>query len=164
VRLGLPPRAPHFGALDILQGPRFALGMLLNQQAQSVLFGMYLFLALFLLRVVVRKVWLAGALLVIVDMGLTLAVSTTSPALDGAEILIVSASMLFLLVRFGLLSAIGAIFYSEALDLFPLTADFSAWYAGTSAFALLVVGALAVYAFHTALAGKPAFRLELLGD
>jgi hypothetical protein len=26
------------------------------------------------------------------------------------------------------------------------------------------VGALAVYAFHTALAGKPAFRLELLGD
>ncbi|PYV12910.1 MAG: hypothetical protein DMG07_15995 [Acidobacteria bacterium] len=164
VRLGLPPRTPHFGTLDVLQGPRFALGMLLNQQAQSVLFAMYLFLALFLLRLVVRKVWLAGASLVIVNLGLTLAVSTASPAVDAAEILIVSASMLFLLLRFGLLSAIAAIFCSEALDLFPLTADFSAWYAGTSAFPLLVVGALAVYAFHTALAGKPAFRLELLGD
>jgi hypothetical protein len=43
----------------------------------------------------------------------------------------------------------------------PATANFSAWYASGPIFALLVVAALAVWGFHTALAGRPIFSREL---
>ena len=42
----------------------------------------------------------------------------------------------------------------------PLTADFSAWYAGSVIFALVSVAALAIYGFHTTLAGRPVFKGE----
>ena len=41
--------------------------------------------------------------------------------------------------------------------MFPLTADFSVWYAGASLFALLSVAAMAAFAFHASLAGRPLF-------
>jgi hypothetical protein len=43
------------------------------------------------------------------------------------------------------------------LGLFPITADFSVWYAGASVFALLSVAAMAAFAFHSSLAGRPLF-------
>jgi hypothetical protein len=41
--------------------------------------------------------------------------------------------------------------------MFPITADFSVWYAGASLFALLSVAAMAAFGFRTSLAGRPLF-------
>jgi len=38
----------------------------------------------------------------------------------------------------------------------PMTLDFSTWYAGSTILALGFAVALAVYGFHTSLAGRPA--------
>jgi hypothetical protein len=63
------------------------------------------------------------------------------------------------MLRFGLLALIASSFVFELLLLFPITPDFSVWYGGASLFALLSVAALAAFAFHSSLAGRP-----LLGD
>jgi len=49
-----------------------------------------------------------------------------------------------------------------ALTDFPLTTDFSAWYAGSSLFAIASVLTLAAYAIYTALAGRPLFNAGFL--
>ena len=43
-----------------------------------------------------------------------------------------------------------------------ITADFSAWYAGSTIFTLAFIVALAGFAFHTALGGRPLFQAKLL--
>jgi hypothetical protein len=50
------------------------------------------------------------------------------------------------------------------LVLFPITSDFSAWYAGSAIFTLVCVVALTGYAFHTALGGRPLFKAGFLEE
>jgi hypothetical protein len=113
----------------------------------------------FLLRVILRKEWLAAAVFVLffavpsfLDGGL----------ISGAFALVVAAVVIFLFLRFGLLALVFANYFGHCLQ-FPLTTDSSAWYAGTSLFVLSVLAALAIYGFRIALAGRPMFsgmRLE----
>ena len=63
-----------------------------------------------------------------------------------------------LLVLFAL---VAALFVTTVFDSFPVTLDFSAWYIGASVSALAVVAGLAVYGFHTSLAGRPLFKDDL---
>jgi hypothetical protein len=49
-------------------------------------------------------------------------------------------------------------FVNNVLIDFPLTADFSVWYASSAIFILAIVLALTAYAFHTAVAGQPVFK------
>jgi hypothetical protein len=53
---------------------------------------------------------------------------------------------------------------ASVLVLFPITADFSAWYAGSAIFTLVCIVALTGYAFHTALAGRPLFKAKFLEE
>ena len=45
---------------------------------------------------------------------------------------------------------------------FPLTTDLSAWYSGSTVFAVAIVLSLTAYAFHTAVAGRPLFKAAFL--
>jgi hypothetical protein len=60
------------------------------------------------------------------------------------------------------LALIAAFLVSAFLGKFPLTADFSTWYAGTSVFAMASVLALTAYAVYTALARRPLFNAGFL--
>ena len=73
-----------------------------------------------------------------------------------------TAVILVLLMRFGLLATTAAFFFLYALSSFPITLDFSTWYAGATLTGMLTAVAVAGYGFHTALAGRPLFRDELL--
>ena len=70
--------------------------------------------------------------------------------------------MVFILTRFGVLVLIVAFSVDTALQDFPLTADLSTWYAGSSLFAIASVLALTAYASYTALAGRPLFKTGFL--
>jgi hypothetical protein len=48
--------------------------------------------------------------------------------------------------------------------LFPVTSEFSAWYAGDFVLALVISLALAVYGFYTSLAGQSLFHGSLLKE
>jgi len=54
------------------------------------------------------------------------------------------------------------IFVSSVLPEFPVTSDFSNWYAGANIFALLSVLLLGAWSFHTSLAGRRLFQEGLL--
>ena len=68
-------------------------------------------------------------------------------------------ALTFVLRRFGLLAgAVGALWPGIVTHV-PLTADLSSWYAAPTIMALVVLGAVAIYGFRVALAGRSAIRL-----
>jgi hypothetical protein len=66
--------------------------------------------------------------------------------------------------RFGALTLYSTFFFSFLSGGFPLTSDFSNWYAGRTLFAFVVIMSLAIYGFYTSLAGQPLLKGELLED
>jgi hypothetical protein len=81
---------------------------------------------------------------------------------DFVAIPLLSAPLVFILTRFGVLALIVALSVGTTLQDFPLTTAFSAWYAGSSLFAIASVLALTAYALYTALAGRPLFKAGFL--
>ena len=65
------------------------------------------------------------------------------------------------MMRFGLAALVVMITVAAVLINFPITADLAAWYSGSGLFALALVAGLSVYAFHTALGGRPLFTDEV---
>ncbi len=135
---------------------------LLAELIGALLVGMILTLILMLLRVVLRRQWLAAATLVLLRA--SVAVGDAHPGIT----LVVEVSIFTLLattlLRFGgLLPTIACIIVGNTLGDVPI-ADFSSscWYASTTVFVLVTILALTVYAFHTAMAGRPMFKAGFL--
>jgi len=117
------------------------------------------FVLIFILRMVLRRDWLAAGAFVAIYVLLGALASTGSPALAALFTAVSTGLLVFAMLRFGLVALIASFFVMVLLQMFPITADFSAWYAGASLFALLSVAALAALAFRASLAGR-----RLLGD
>lgn len=154
------PPIPPFSWDETLRGPRAVAGHLLGASAVSMLLALAFALLFFPLRAILRKEWLAaGAFALIV-----------APLFEGsggpiavAFGLVQAAAIILVFLRFGLLALVFGNFFGHFLE-FPLTADSSAWYAGTSLFLLLALAALAVYGFRIAVAGQPLFSGARLDD
>jgi len=123
-----------------------------------VLSALVWFVLLFVLRTALRRDWLAAAAFVAIYMGLNWVATPASPALAALFGAVQTALLVFVMLRFGLLALIASSFVFELLLLSPMTADFSVWYAGASLFALVGVAAMAAFAFHSSLAGRPLFE------
>lgn len=68
------------------------------------------------------------------------------------------------LVRFGLVALASTLLVEKVFGFAPITLDSSAWYFGRSLVTLALLGALALYAFWTALGRHKAVSLEFLDD
>ncbi|MCH7884324.1 MAG: protein kinase [Planctomycetes bacterium] len=159
-----PPILQGIG-LETLLGGRHLAASLINPFA--VLFALLNLFILFVLRVILRKQWLV--VLVFLLIFTTLTSLGVPPGYHGSALLsyvmfaaLGQVAVLVVLMRFGLLALVAAFMFSFLLGAFPITVDFSTWYAGGSLLAMLAVVAVAGYGFHTALAGRPLFRDELL--
>jgi serine/threonine-protein kinase len=154
-RLGQPALRPSWDALDTMLGLRMLVSYAIGAQLQSAAAGMLFFFLLLVLRLLLHREWLAVAALV--------ALSSIQPALalQAAWWLVVLVEavalviVLVVLVRFGLLAVI-ALEYVLALLNLPLTTDLRSWSAGPTFFVSALILAIAVHAFRTALAGRPA--------
>jgi len=156
-KLGAPPR---IGTTDYLLGARGMATALLYQIPNSVSFTLIFFFLIFLLRVILRKQWLAAGGFTLIFTILKL-LSSDHLWIDGPLVIIVYAVAAIVVVRFGLVALASGIFTADLIGNVPLTTDFSAWYAGATLFPLLFVAALAVWGFYTALAGRPLLKKEL---
>lgn len=162
--LGLAPPQPYPAAVMLaLLGGRYLGGAVIDAATGAVLFSM-LCLGLFLvLRMALRRTWLAGtAFVAVLSMGYLDAGDHLF--LEAAFAAAIGATLLFLLVRYGLVATVACQFLGALLESFPLTLDFSSWYAGISLFCLAVIAALFGYAFFIALGGRPVFREGILKD
>jgi serine/threonine-protein kinase len=147
---------------SLLSGPLEWCSYTLSSVPTFVLEALAEFLALFLLRTLLRKEWIAASafvLLAVTFAVLFLGLSTwTVMPLRAVEYVV----MVLVLMNFGLVSLAVANFVIGFLLTFPITADWSVWYTGASLYPLLVVAALAAFAFQSALAGRKFFPEELL--
>ncbi len=140
-----------------LMGVRGALAGLLALFPDSVLLALLWFVLIFILRAVLRKDWLAAGALVAIYMALNWLTTPAAPLLAALFGAAQTALLVFVMLRFGLIALMASSFVLELLFVFPMTADFSVWYAGTSMFALLTVALMAAFAFRNSLAGRPLF-------
>jgi hypothetical protein len=145
----------------MLGGVRRFLSEILATHLFTVVLVMSLCFALVLLRIILRRQWLAVSLFFLIFTFVN-ATGAGNPYINLAYALLSAAIVSFALIRFGLLATMVASFYQSILLSYPITIDFSSWYAGLSLLGLLLVVSLAVYGFYLALAGRPLFKEEFL--
>jgi len=160
----------QFGALDTglnldsMLDARHMTLVLDRAFVDSIIASLFLLLFFFLLRTLFRRLWLAAAAFIVV-FSLFIFSSTEWGQLglfDWVTVPLFAALLVFILTRFGVLALLVAFSVSTALQDFPLAADLSTWYAGSSLFAITSVLALTAYALYTALAGRPLFKTGFL--
>jgi serine/threonine-protein kinase len=69
-----------------------------------------------------------------------------------------SACIIVAATRFGLLTLTAAMFFVTMFGNYPMTTDFSVWYATSTIFVLVITGAVVAFAFYTSLGGQPVFK------
>jgi serine/threonine-protein kinase len=150
--------APNSPGLDMLMGVRFMASGFVGEVANAIGFAFGTFFLLFLLRLALRKEWIAAvvftALLVVVNGN------------SGKDLwvipvwIVVYAVYTLLLLRYGIVPLIVSVLTADCLLNAPLTLDLSSWYIGASLASLLVFFGIAFYGFRSTVAGKPLFELE----
>ena len=115
---------------------------------------------LFLLRLLARRDWLAVVLYALVCVP----GSFTGNWQVSVRTLLFNGLIAVAMTRYGLVASAVAIFARVALHNFPVTLNFSVWYAGIGLAPLVAVLALAVFAFYTSLGGQKVFQGSLLED
>src|SRR5208337_742568 len=120
--------APAFYSEDYLMGARGALGAWLLHVPLSIQSTLMFFFVLLVLRILLRKEWLA-AIAFVALFALARAAGSNFPTIAvAAQILIYSIAAMIVL-RFGLVALATGIFTADVLLNIPLTADLSSWYA-----------------------------------
>lgn len=125
----------------------------------GVFIGLFFFFLIFLLRIVVRRDWVAVPLFALI-LSIPAVLQDSDPVVQGPLALLVNGLVGFVCVRFGLLAAAVAVFVSTI----PLADNFSPWYMSYMIGMLVFVAALAGWAFHTSLGGEKVFSGSLLED
>lgn len=152
--------APGLYATEYLVGGRQALGAWLFQVPSSILGALEFFFLLLGLKKFLRKDWIAAIVFVAMFTGLN-SLGNAHIAVEIPAHIVVYVIAVLIVYRFGLVPLACAIFTIDMLANVPFTADFSAWYMGTSIFALLSVVALAGWGFAHSLGGEPLWRAEV---
>ncbi|MGD0363711.1 MAG: protein kinase [Bryobacteraceae bacterium] len=155
LRFGSMPNANVF-PLSLL-GVSGAVATFLTLIPNCVVLALVWFVLIFILRVALRRDWLAAGAFVLIYVMLNWLSTPALPVLSALFTAVQTGLLVFAMLRFGLVALIASSFVYELMLMFPLTTDFSAWYAGASLFALLSVAAMAAFAFHTSLGGRPLF-------
>jgi hypothetical protein len=119
---------------------------------------------LVLLRALLRKEWAAAVSWVLLFTVFATAQSSEFGPVDLVGTLIFFALAVFCLIRFGLLTLVTNYVLYGVLRTFPLTTQGSAWYAGISLAGIMLMAAIALYAFYTSLGGRPVFGGAVLEE
>jgi serine/threonine-protein kinase len=152
---------PGTGPVDAITDIRSGVSNLLSEFQTDILVGVGFLFFFFLVRLLVRRQWIA----VLVVAGLLIALFTSSsnhPVAELSTTILLSASIVYVMVRFGLLVFV---FYMVGQDLINSawpTLALSAWYSGRMIVMSVLVIAISLYAFRTALAGRPIFGDKFL--
>jgi serine/threonine-protein kinase len=145
---------PQFFPTANLNGFGAAVAWFFNWLRNGLLVAQGVLLLLCLLRVLLRKQWLASMAFVSLWELAALTGNERSLVIAAVMMLIMSGGMVLLLTRFGLLAPTAA-FVGVALFEAFFTTDFGSWYGQSSLFAIIVVGGLALLAFRLSLGHQP---------
>jgi serine/threonine-protein kinase len=142
-----------------LDGVRWVVSGLLTTAGGAVFFAVSLVLLPLFLRAVVRKTWIA-ALGAIVLYGLLPLASSEYPLeqwFGVAAAVINTALLLIVLLRFGFVATLVALFVRSLSEQMPLSLSFGEWTARNGLLVFAVLVGLMAYGCRVALAGRPVF-------
>jgi predicted Ser/Thr protein kinase len=152
---GEAPAVPTF-FLSPMSSMRHVFESLFGTLWAGVGIALTLTFVIFLLRLILRRDWLAfGAFLLV-----AVAVGDVKQVSGLVVTIILYSAVILTLVRFGLLSA-GAVIAVSSWSV-SAAAPIDMWYGYIVWLPLCTVAALALYAFHVSLAGRPILREALL--
>jgi serine/threonine-protein kinase len=143
-----------------LSGVRYAASDVLFVAQRAVWLAFVFVVVLLVLRILLRRAWLAYLALTIVY--LVVGTQSGPPQLRIPIVAVSVALGLFVLMRFGVLGLVATFFVCKVIGTVPLATDFSAWYAGSALPALVAFLGLSIYGFYTSLGGQPLVRTDLL--
>ena len=121
---------------------------------------LFLFIALLLLRLLLRRTWLAVG---IHWMLYSLVYASAFP-MGFLTIPIFIALWYVFFFRFGWVTILVATLTGDLLAGYPLTTDLSAWYSHATVLIAVFCLALTIYGFTVSLAGRPVFKNLLAED
>jgi serine/threonine-protein kinase len=150
--------------LESLMGTRFGAGFPVYGITMVLQGTLGAFLFLFILRLVLRKVWLTGVAFILLSVMVQLLQQSGNLALDIPLACAMYGLIVLVYLRWGLLAGAAAMWANGTLWNAIVTSDLSSWYAGETIFGLVLVLATAAYGFHTTLAGRPLFQSDLLRE
>jgi Protein kinase domain len=152
--------SPELLSSEYLTSVRSGLGVWFAQIPQSIIGTLQFFFMFLIAKIVLKRDWLAT--LVIVSIFVTAkSLGSDYLVVEMASSIVVYLILALIVFRFGLVSLACAIFSVDLLANVPFTGDISAWYFGTTTFALLSVVALAVWGFYHSLGGKPLWQADI---
>ena len=150
---------PGSGDLGMLSGIGHVASSALGHMAGGIMFAFATFLLMFLLRLILRKDWLAAVGFVAICV-LIKGLGTDEGLWILPVMALVYVAFVVLLLRYGIVPLVISIFTADVLLSAPLTLDFSVWYIAYSLVALLIVLAVAAYGFHSTVQGKRLFDFD----
>jgi serine/threonine-protein kinase len=162
-RAGWVGPLPQTQALVALRGGRFAFGEIFSVLLSRLSIALGLMMLFLLLRMMLRRTWIAAAVLCLLQAALT---GLNFTALGGprAGALgfglsgLAMAITIFLLVRFGLVALLALTVFSGLGQVSPVTFDASSPHFTTGLLFTLVAWSLAFYGWKTSLAGRPLLQ------
>jgi predicted Ser/Thr protein kinase len=147
--------------LDQLMGTRFIGSAGFSALYVGLISAQQMFVLMFLCRACLRRPWLAT--LAFVGLVVPLAAAASFSQGDWIESIVIVLMVVFIvlmMVRFGLLALVVAGAVGVFIERGLLTNDFGAWYGESSLVVVVVVSALAVWAFRTSLGGRPLLSTD----
>ncbi len=143
------------GSLNLALGARHWIGGNATVLANALRVSMIGFFAIFGLRVLVRRDWVAAllgaAFFTILEGGVTAFIDWKIAA---AIYLVVYAVLILMLLRCGLVAALACFFFVNSLSAITIGADWRAWYAPSGLATMLLLLGIALFAFWRSLGNR----------
>jgi serine/threonine-protein kinase len=152
---GNPGAAPGDFVSTVLLGAHGVAARVVLVLIGTMASGFAGFFLFFLVRLLIRRDWVAGAAIVAL-FGALNGIGDHS-WLSAVIAMTIWSLLLFALLRFGIVALMSMGAFLSIGGAFPLTAQASAWYAGAGLVGVVLLLGLAVYAFYTSLGGQPVF-------
>lgn len=135
--------------LFLLTGTRQWFAGIANRASDALQLGLIVFFALFVLRQILRRNWIAAIVAaVIFSLVENDLANSLSWQIELAAYILLFSALIFCLLRFGLVVAVSAVFFLNTINGATVGTDFSTWYAPTGLVTLALVLAIALYAFR----------------
>ena len=148
LRVGPVEPVPLTPVLDPLLGSRYIVTAGFGLLYSSIVSALGVFVLLFLLRLVLRREWLAVGVFILLVAGASAAGSDV-PWLQGPLAALMVGVAIAALLRFGLVAYIVGNFVTSSLTVgFPLADDPSKWYSGPTLAVMIGLSGAVIYAYR----------------
>ncbi len=154
--------APNFGDLTFLSGTRATLGAGVTQISIGIQTALIFFLIIFVLRAILRNQWLAAVAFVLIWTSISyFRARPTTANIQAVESFLLYSMIALMVMRHGLLSLVVAVIMIDLLSGLQVPNP-SMWYFADTFGVLLVLFALAIWAFRVSLGGRPLIADDFL--